>query len=113
MTLEAKIEIIGGPSREDLRDALGSRKDHRFQVTFVLNGHARDVAMVNPFPLDQDKIELVANVNGMEWEDGSGESWNLRCYAVRINGQDELISRPFMAYYRTDKRKGQVTFTIN
>jgi hypothetical protein len=74
-------------------------------VTFVLNGRESTVAMVHPLPLDRDKIELKTLINGMEWEDGSGESFILKGYALRIEGQDELISRPFEAYYPHEETK--------
>ena len=77
MSHKAVIVIDEGPSREDIRDSLGSRRDQRMKVVFTLNGRDRNVAMVHPLPVDRDQIRLIVVINGMEWEDGSGESFNL------------------------------------
>lgn len=111
MATLASIQIIHGPSREDVRDSVGSKKDQRINVTFVLNGNCRDVALVHPLPFGRN-IRLICVINGINWIDGTGELFDLNGFAFKVEGQDELISRKFTADYRTDKRGGTITFEV-
>lgn len=75
--------IINGPSKFDLMQALMVRKPVRPNVTFFIQGKIAGI---------------VANIDSLEDEDGSGESWNV----TGFTGSNQK----FTAYYRTEKRIG-------
>lgn len=82
--MDSSTEIINGPSKFDLMQALFACKPTPIKVTFH-------------FPLTESSVTILS----VEREDGSGESWNLR--GVAGNNQK------WKAYYRTDKRIGTIT----
>ena len=75
--------IINGPSKFDLMQALMVRKPVRPNVAFFIQGKIAGI---------------VANIDSLEDEDGSGESWNISGYTGN--------NQKFTAYYRTEKRIG-------
>lgn len=113
---EYKVQIVGGFSREDLRDTL--RRDQRgdpmwVTVTVIV---ASDMAskLEKAIPigyLRNDReygVDLRLNISAIAWEDGSAQSWN-------ISG---VIQNPgngctkFSAYYHTGNRKGTMTIKV-
>lgn len=47
-------------------------------------------------------------INGLEWEDGSGESWNLKGFIVKAEGHD--VSWAYTATYNSRTRRGTISF---
>ncbi len=103
------IQIANGPSREELFDGLRLFSEKR-QVNFHFEDHGR--------PL----ITLPTTIIGIEAEDGSGQSWNIK---LMVNLKDlpqfkfpvdfRLLfnKKPivcFKVYYSTKNRKGILSF---
>jgi len=101
MATEIKISedwtITGGPSREELFDALrlfGERR--RVEFTF----HREE---------SPKKIRLRTQINLIEVEDGMGEKWILEVYFVPDDGLYMHPRGPYELYYDTITRKGKIT----
>ena len=84
-------EIISGPSRDKLFDALkyAYDKDAKFRIEFGFR---------SPAP---HSVPTITRLTSIEHEDGSGCSFNLEGYCT-LNG----VSRRFHAYYNTRRRGG-------
>lgn len=100
-----KCQIIDGPSREELFDALRLRNEHR-KVTFTVLQRGNQG---NP-SISGRQIRLLAAINEITAEDGSGHSW---CLKVRIEASPEdgsVMSRHDVVdlYYRDERREGQI-----
>lgn len=98
-------EIQNGPSKLDLMlslfdgsNAQRTRRSVQFTTVYIAAGVWYVEAVV----------DLVSR------EDGSGESWILDGYITRIGCPDfQPVSHvPFHAYYRTDRRHGNIEFTV-
>lgn len=102
-----EVYISRGPSREELRDSVGSKPKFRIWVTFILyRSEAKRKVLVNryKFPDDSpDNVEVRGMINGYEWRDGSGESFRIKGQ-IKLIGQREAI--PFEANYFTNNRNG-------
>ncbi len=105
---KVRFEIVkgNGPSREDVRDSLGSRPHNPFLVKFEVKGGS------NAFLLDEklaagESFTFICSIRMMEWEDGSGESFNIGGYARRIFAESMLddLHKPFKGYYSTRRRE--------
>jgi hypothetical protein len=92
--------LIGGPSREDLRDSLGSKSNQRIKVTFDIVPD-RETRFIHEFE---------AYINGMEWADGSGNSWNLTGWIIKCVGHPVFEKKSFVAHFDGDVRQGTLTF---
>lgn len=109
MTTTGNIEecqIIDGPSREELFDALRLRNEHR-KVTFTVLQRGSNGG--NPRTSGR-YIRLLAVINEITAEDGSGHSW---CLKVRIEAcpdDGSIMSRHDVVdlYYRDERREGQI-----
>jgi len=80
--------IAGGPSREELFDALRLQHKHG-DVSFTL-------------AYESLQIKVRASIRGIRSEDGSGDSWLLCLY----NPHGLLGLTHLEAYYNTARRKG-------
>jgi hypothetical protein len=91
--------VSDGPSREDLFDALRLFNEHR-RVEFTLG---------SPMPGRHTPYTLLAQVNSVQAEDGSGHSWNVTVYFDEVPNQLTLNRRgPHTLYYHDKRRKGTV-----
>lgn len=86
--------IVGGPSKYDLSVAFFDViKGRRRSVTFKVGGP--DFPTVTEIPIV---------INSIEWEDGSGNSWNLKGYA-----SDGIIQgRNVTLYFNSSSRDGWI-----
>lgn len=89
------IEIAKGPSKWDLSIALF------------------DSQMVNPRSVEfvgVDGQKYAATLQSVQREDGSGESFNIRCYFRPVTKDQKVPSpgRDAEVYYRTDRRTGTI-----
>ena len=109
MAQQIKAQIRNGSSREDLRDSLGSKPNQRTEVEFQLGPIMENKAELISFP-DWSKFFLRAVINGLEWKDGSGVSFNVSGYSTHIIGKNEPIQVRFKAHYNTETRTGMMTF---
>jgi hypothetical protein len=87
--------IVKGPPKNDLFMAsfygkTGNRLRVQFRIENALSA-----------------LDVACTIMKVEWEDGSGHSWNLGGYAVL---PDDACPRPFKAYYRTDSSAGHFNF---
>lgn len=109
-------EIEGGPNKDMLFDACKYAYDKHAKIPIDF---AVALAYTRP-KSDPGCIYIrmkIANIviSGIEHEDGSGESFNLRGYCSAdletISGNATLIPYEFEAYYDSKRRKGHITFT--
>ena len=117
-----EIDIVNGPSREDVRDSLGSKPNHRLSVSFRMDLNqetADEVAGHLPsFPTDQQQLDAEALINGMVWEDGTGECFSLSGYLMSVMYEDERgkesiqVGRLFKAHYNTNERRGLLELSV-
>ena len=83
------VNIVNGPSREELFDALRLRHEVR-GVKFTLEAYGG--------------LRISVLVNGIEVEDGSGNSWTLL-----LHDDKEVFRTPKLkAYFNTTKRIGWI-----
>jgi len=72
-----QYRIVGGPSKFDLMIAFFARE---------LDGGRRSVTFSLSFPRVIDDLRWLEDVevilNDLQWEDGSGESWNWKGYTL-------------------------------
>ena len=116
-----RYDIIDGPSKSALFDACMYvyNKDAKIAVNFTISqGYSNDTndatRLYLPLPVTDIKI------TGIEHEDGSGESFNLKGYC-NVD-KDYLLRRDniyryrysrFSAYYDAKNRKGSFTLIAN
>jgi len=122
MTTEVKkvsFEIVDGASREDLRDALGSKPNFLILVGMTINTvntvnlEQNDMLRLNwdyDFPKRTGYVDVQIAVDGLEWEDGSREIANLKGRLKVVGSTKPKI--PFTACYRTDIRKGTINLLV-
>lgn len=95
MSIEIK-NIVNGPSKEALKNALFERAPQVQKVTFSIEkGIAQEVTIFR-----------------VEAEDNSGESWNIFGEArAKIEGSKLVLLRKRVnIHFRTKNRKGTMTF---
>jgi len=95
-----QFRIIGGPSKADLMMAFFFKES---------NGDRRSVVFRLSFPpVTSNRIrfleELDVIVDDLQWEDGSGESWNWKGH-VCGSGQ-KVLSPEVESYFSTRTRQG-------
>ena len=78
-------EIVDGPSLDQLVKSLISRPGERCAVKFTL----------------ADGKEKLVVISCLEWEDGSGNSWNYKGYMPNNN-------QSVRGYFRTDRLHGHL-----
>jgi len=119
MRTEEKItrsfDIVGGPCKDTLFDACkyAGNKDMRIAVDFkIAYGHTGGGSLVIYLPVS-DIVIL-----GIENEDGSGESFNLKGSLTANLDIDKVYSSgvpttrySFKAYFSSKTRKGHITLT--
>ncbi len=90
-------QIVAGPSKEALQDALFKKAD---------DGSARKVQFTILTP---DRFVIEANVLSVQAEDGSRESWNITGHALNVKGP---YKRSYMLkiYFSTHRRSGVLSF---
>lgn len=82
----SQSNIVNGPSKDDLFQALKEPKHpHPRKVSFMLEG--------------QHGLGFRVAIDGIDAEDGSGQSWNIR---ARLWSSQERVK----IHFRTDTRKG-------
>jgi hypothetical protein len=94
MTNENKI--VNGPSKFDLCFAFFSMGNP---------GERRPIDLTVNHPEISTPVKVKVIVNSLEWEDGSGESWNFTGYAFHSPYFQDKVVR---GYFNTRKRKGWI-----
>lgn len=111
-TKERYYEIVNGPNRDTLFDACkyAYSRTVKFAIDFsIADGYT--MSQNNParlyIPIDMHDVI----VQGIEHEDGSGESFNIYglCKAVLHKG-DGTKEYQFNTYYNTKRRTGTIRF---
>ena len=97
--------IVNGPSRDRLFDSFRYNYDsEKITVCFSV-----EVGYTTP-PDDPRGAsiwkEVIATVSGLEYEDGSGEKFNVSGHCVGIVEHGST----FKAFYDSKRRKGHLTF---
>lgn len=96
--------IKAGPSREELFDCLRLFNEYR-RVEFTLQAGIEDCDPWN----NPNTYNLMAMVEGVRAEDGSGHSWILRASFYPVARQLDLAYQgPFELYYNDKDRRGTV-----
>lgn len=95
--------IINAPSKFDLSIAFFDRPNSdkfggRRSVNFTIEGPSCSNR--------QQQIEVV--INGISWEDGSGESWCFEGYCKTNVGQPHNWTSEVKGWFRTSDRKGWI-----
>ena len=85
MEFQESVVITKGPSKHELFGAFKDREDIVFEIE----------TMSTP---------LTVTVNTLEYEDGSGNSWNLKGF---LPGSS--TGQAFKAYYNSDTRRGSLS----
>ena len=103
------FDVLQGPSKADLQTALfHGDSDHRIKVTFRLRATPETQAKTH---LSQDlrlaTRYIQVQINSVQRDDGSGESWNLQG-----NMQIDGAFLPYSMYYSSRRRLGQLTLTL-
>lgn len=105
---EVNIQIVDGGSREELRDSLG-RFPHQSSRSILLTleisaEQAKALSSLGPttWPAGRQQVPLL--VNKMEWEDGSGEKFNIHGYLPA----HKLCAKG--GFYDCRRRKGYLVF---
>lgn len=96
---ENRFEVTGGPSREELFDALRLRHEYR-PVLFCIfvAAHQRTRS------LSSDFYNTNLQINGIAVEDGSGHKWLIELFdPTKTFGSTKLHG-----YFNTSSRKGWV-----
>lgn len=88
-------EIVAGPSREDLFDALRLRHEKR-EVTFTVK-------------MGSEEVPLRGMINSISIEDGSGNCWLFILYC----GSRPLTSQYFSGFLNTRKREGTLRLQLD
>jgi hypothetical protein len=106
------LNITLGGSREDIRDSLGSRAHRPFFVefkTYPMNYH--EVAYMK-LGITVSDGTVYALIRGLDWEDGSGESFNIRgSLKIESDPDKERVFR-FNGYYHTKRRSGTLNIIL-
>ena len=103
--METRIEIINGPSREELFDGLRLFAEKR-AVGFVIENNGREMTPI-------------VWMHSIEAEDGSGHSWIIKFsigesfigkmpYPINLSKPLQMKSVTVKAYYSTKTRKGVI-----
>jgi hypothetical protein len=90
-------QIVAGPSKADLQDALFKKGD---------DGHSRKVKFTILTP---NNFVVEASVSSVEAEDGSRESWNIIGYALNVTTQRKSAPK-LKIYFTTHRRTGVLSF---
>lgn len=116
-TQKALLLITHGPSREDLRDSVGSKARQRIHVVFVVEEIPREVGGDSLFVAlgptrETKKVRLGAVINALGWADDSGVFFNLKgSFQIIEKGKPldpEKFECTFEATYDTNKRAGTI-----
>lgn len=101
-------KIVNAPSKFDLSIAffdrpnsekLGGRRSVSFTVQRLNSSNG------------QQQIEVV--INGISWEDGSGESWCFEGYCLTDVGQPKDWTVKVKGWFRTSDRKGHIDIYVS
>ena len=84
MATEREFQILDGPPKFDLMAALFDEKKVRFNLEYA--------------------GLVTVQINRVEAEDGSRDSWNINGYIVDYPGEWKLFS----GYYTSKRRKGHI-----
>lgn len=109
-------DIVNGPNKDTLFDACkyAYAKNSDITVDFaVAAGYTAPVSSHQAAYIPMSVIDI--RICGIEHEDGSGESFNLKGYCsanLSSSGERGAVykSYGFVAYYNTKKRKGWISF---
>ena len=108
-------DIVNGPSRDMLFDAFKYAYDKNAAVTVQFDialGYVNSNSGIGYYRMKSKDFKIV----GIEHEDGSGFSFNLRGYCsadTRFRARDvvEYTTYKFKAYYNAKTRKGYIALT--
>lgn len=107
---EVMVKVVGGASREELRDSVGSRANSRLWVHFVVALTEELQIFLGAVYRETRSIQIIARIDKFEWEDGSGESFNLGGLAklpMFTSSGRNIVQ--FHAHYDTRVRQGTIT----
>ncbi len=95
--------IINAPSKFDLSIAFFDRSNPeklggRRSVNLTIQGPSCSNG--------QQQIEVV--INGISWEDGSGQSWCFKGYCTTNVGQPQNCTAEVKGWFKTSDRKGWI-----
>ena len=98
---KSSYNILDGPSVADLIFAMfHANYSHSHNVDITIYAPENGPAVRN--------VKVTLQVNSVEREDGSGQSYNLTGYIVKMDGASFPISMSqFEAYFSTRTRKGR------
>jgi hypothetical protein len=99
--------IVYGPSKFDLCFAFFDRPNPektggRRSVSFTIRDPSH--------PSGRQQIEVV--INGISWEDSSGESWNFSGYCLTDVGQPQNWTAKVRGWFRTSDRQGWIEVNL-
>jgi hypothetical protein len=106
MTQLTQYKIItAGPSKLDLMFAFFDKPDvkkfgGRRSLSFTIQNPNR---LINPMT-----VEIV--INSLEWEDGSGESWNFKGRCLNEGGHE---CSHLKGYFKTTDRQGWLEIEVS
>jgi len=92
--MTTQINIVDGPSKFDLMTALFVWKPERLRVEFKAD----------------DGAIYKASINACEAEDGSGECWIIRGYAIDASSVRSRSAESYEGFFRTNTRAGFLRF---
>ena len=95
-----KMELVGGPSREELFDAL--RLGHEGRKTYFTIAPRKDLPDNPRFRVGPLKISV--RVTGVSEEDGSGNNWLFKLY----DEHSQFGTNSLHGYINTTTRQGWV-----
>jgi hypothetical protein len=109
-----EFPITQGPSREDARDSLGSRKQQILEVRFTVELTPEQCERLLMHV--ESHAVIVATINALEWEDSERMGMNLKCQGLRITFGTQTkeipMLHPFTAYYHPGNRTGLMKFEL-
>lgn len=111
-----RFDIVSGPNKDDLVKAFKDAFDKKTETDQVKFDIALGYIGTNNGKAYTNMKSKDFKVTGIEHEDGSGHSFNLKGYCsadIRFGVRDAVIYQPykFEAYYNAETKKGYITLT--
>ena len=109
-------DIIDGPNKDVLFDACKYAYSKNVDINVDLKVAAGYTAPIGSHQSAYIPMSIIdIKISGIEHEDGSGESFNLKGYCsanLSSSGEAGAIYKQynFIAYYNTKRRKGWISF---
>jgi len=105
------LDVCGGPSREDVRDSIGSKPGRRIWLIFKVDVPEHLVELLHTQMGFEDQVgvvELECLVNSMSWLDNSGENFVLKGRTKPKSVTPYQLTPAFLVEYQTDRRQGRI-----